>query len=96
MATHLSAVRARARELAPGVVIVPAPEGSPKKYAAVFPGVRRPVYFGARGYSDFVAHRDERRRAAYRARAEGARLADGTRAIDRYGSPAWLSYYLLW
>ena len=94
--THLSVVRARARELAPGVAIVPAPETSPKKYAAIFPGAQRPVYFGARGYSDYVEHRDERRRASYRARAAGARLADGTRAIDRYGSPAWLSYNLLW
>lgn len=93
---HLLAVRERARLLAPEAFIVDAPSTSPKKFAAIFPGAARPVYFGAKGYSDFLQHRDERRRASYRARAAGARLADGSRAIDRYGSPAWLSYNLLW
>lgn len=101
---HLMIVRARARALASepgnewfaGAAIVRAPDTSPKKYAAVIPGARTPVYFGARGYGDFVAHRDARRRASYRKRAEGQRLRDGRRAVDAKGSPAWLSYNLLW
>lgn len=101
---HLMIVRERARTLADepgnewfvGAVIVRAPDASPKKYVAVIPGARSPVYFGARGYGDFVGHRDARRRASYRKRAEGQRLRDGSRAIDAQGSPAWLSYNLLW
>jgi len=92
---HLEAVRARARELFPGMVVVPAMSAT-KKYAAVFPGVLRPVYFGQRGAEDYLSHGDEERRASYRARAEGQLRSDGRRAIDVIGSPAWLSYNLLW
>jgi len=100
--------RVAQRAAAYGLTVLPAAAVSPaaaraKKYVALVPvrlnGAsfeRRPVFFGAAGSEDFTVHGDEKKRAAYRARAEGQRLGDGTRAIDRVFSPAWLSYHLLW
>lgn len=92
-AAHAATVAARAALY--GIRAVPAPASTGKKYVAILPDGRR-SYFGQRGASDFLYHRDENRRASYRARAEGQRLRDGRRAIDVWGSPAWLSYWLLW
>lgn len=54
------------------------------------------VHFGSTGYEDFTQHKDPERRKAYRKRHEAIKLKDGTRAIDKIYSPAWLSYNILW
>lgn len=54
------------------------------------------VHFGARGYEDFTQHKDLERRENYRKRHSKILLKDGTRAIDKKFSPAWLSYNVLW
>lgn len=47
------------------------------------------VHFGQKGYEDFTAHGDEKRRENFRRRNKRW-------ATARVYSPAWLSYYLLW
>lgn len=85
-----------ARRAAPyGIVITPADAKTGKKYRAQLPD-GSVAFFGQHGAEDFIAHGDEKKRAAYRARAEGLRLSNGMRAIDSLWSPAWLSYNLLW
>lgn len=54
------------------------------------------IYFGARLMGDYLSHGDEKRRASYHARHSEIRLSDGSRAIDRIMSPAWLSWHILW
>ena len=54
------------------------------------------VYFGSKGYEDYTEHKDPVRREAYRKRHEGIKLKDGSRAVDKVYSPAWLSYNILW
>lgn len=54
------------------------------------------VYFGARGMEDYLDHNDPERRKAYRKRAGAQTLKDGTKAISKRESAAYLSYYLLW
>jgi hypothetical protein len=48
----------------------PAPRGSKKKYVVrAFDGQNeKTVYFGARGYEDYLTHGDEGRRANFKAR----------------------------
>lgn len=52
--------------------------------------------FGAKGMEDYLDHNDKERRKNFRARMSGIKLKDGTRAIDKKPSPAYLSYYILW
>lgn len=66
-----------------------------KKFMTTTPDGKT-VHFGAKGYQDFTEHKDPERRKAYRKRHEGIKLKDGTRAIDKKFSPAWLSYNILW
>ena len=47
------------------------------------------VHFGASGYADYTAHKDNERRKRFRTRNH--KWASATK-----WSPAWLSYYLLW
>lgn len=47
------------------------------------------IHFGQKGYEDFTAHNDEKRRDKFRSR-------NRKWATARVYSPAWLSYYLLW
>lgn len=91
---HLAAVRRRAERLGGIAEIHPSPIAG-KKYRAYLE-TGRTVDFGAKGYDDWLTHRDDARRANFRARMSGIRLKDGRRAIDVENSPAYLSYYLLW
>lgn len=60
------------------------------------------VHFGARGAKDYWVHKYDKNSNAdkirnnYRARHSKILLKDGTRAIDKKYSPAFLSFYLLW
>ena len=47
------------------------------------------VHFGAVGYADYTAHKDEERRKRFRVR-------NHKWSMSPKWSPAWLSYYLLW
>ena len=64
-----------------------------KKYTAVFlkdDGKEKKVSFGAKGYSDFTIHKDEKRKESYRSRhKKDLDTKDPTRA-------GFLSYYILW
>jgi hypothetical protein len=93
IAAHAATV---ARRAAPyGIYTEIAPEKTGKKYLARMPDGRH-AFFGQRGAEDYISHGNEARRARYRARAAGVIRKDGRRAIDVFGSPAWLSYWLLW
>jgi len=58
-----------------------------KKYMVLING--RVVNFGAMGYEDFTFHRDEKRREAFRRRNRRWESAP-------FGTPAWLSWHILW
>ncbi len=89
---RLAAARKLARKLG-----LPLPESSQrdgKKLYVVVDGVQ--VHFGARGYSDYLDHKDKDRRQRYRARARGALLADGSPAYMNKKQPAYYAYRILW
>ena len=52
--------------------------------------------FGAKGYQDYLDHKDNERRKNYRKRHSGIYTKEGKKAIGIKGSPAYLSYNLLW
>jgi hypothetical protein len=54
------------------------------------------IHFGSKNSVTFLDHGDEQKRAAYKARHSKILLKDGTRAIDKIYSPAWLSFFILW
>jgi hypothetical protein len=54
------------------------------------------VRFGARGYSDYTQHKDEKRRENFKARFGGIKQKDGSRAIDDIFSPAYWANKVLW
>ena len=54
------------------------------------------IHFGAKGYSDFIIHRDNRRRANYRQRHAGILNRFGVPSYKIHGTPAHASYYILW
>ena len=59
-----------------------------KKYMVKTPDGKM-VHFGAVGYADYTAHKDEERRKAFRKRNHKWSTANKW-------TPGWLSYYLLW
>ena len=71
-----------------------------KKFKLVYQG--KIIHFGNKGSKDFWIHKYDKNpnafkiRDAYRARHSKVLLKDGSRAIDKLYSPAFLSYYLLW
>jgi hypothetical protein len=88
----LAAARARARELG-----LPEPRSSQNprhKLYVVYNG--REIHFGARGYSDYLQHRDDDRRARYRIRHRAILLASGRPAYTDRNSPAYYSWHILW
>lgn len=66
-----------------------------KKWQTLTPN-GKVVHWGHPQMDDFTQHGDKERRKAYRKRAGGIRLKDGTRAIDKKWSPAWLAYHVTW
>lgn len=78
-----------------------------KKYSVYVKdnGDVRLIHFGDKRYEHYkdrigkfshLDHGDKQRRKNYRARHEGIKLSDGSRAIDNKSSPAYWSYKYLW
>ena len=65
-----------------------------KKLAVLYQG--KWIHFGAQGYDDFTEHRDEARRANYRARHGSIKLGDGRVARTVKTRPVFWSWELLW
>lgn len=89
---RLAAAQRLARKLG-----LPRPESSQrngKKLFVIYDGVA--IHFGARGYSDYLEHKDKERRNRYRLRARGALLANGTPAYLDRRQPAYYAYRILW
>lgn len=88
----LREAQARARELG-----LPTPHSSQKrgkKLYVVYEGVE--IHFGARGYEDYLIHKDEKRRENYRARHGAIKLANGRFAYRDPRQPAYYSWHILW
>lgn len=66
-----------------------------KKYVWINPDGKK-INFGAKGMSDYLEHKDKKRREAYIKRHSAIKTKNGKRAIDIKGSPSWLSLNLLW
>jgi hypothetical protein len=66
-----------------------------KKWMTIDPKGHR-VYWGDPNMQDYLEHGNKQRRLRYRQRHAGILLKDGTRAIDKKWSPAWLSYNVTW
>jgi len=56
----------------------------------------REICWGHPKMEDYTQHHDPIRRKNFRKRFSGIILKDGTRAIDKRYSPAWLAYYVTW
>lgn len=91
--SKLEKVRSKARKLGVKGKIEKS-QRKDKKFDLVINNKR--VSFGSRGMEDYLDHGDDKRRASFRARMSGIKLKDGTRAINKRNSPAYLSYNLLW
>jgi hypothetical protein len=66
-----------------------------KKWMTITPNGRI-VHWGCPYMEDYTQHHDKQRRKMYRSRHRGILLKDGSRAIDKKWSPAWLSYHVTW
>lgn len=66
-----------------------------KKFMTITPEGKT-IHFGQSGSQTFLDHKDRIRKEAYQKRHSAIKLKDGTRAIDKKYSPAWLSYNILW
>lgn len=65
-----------------------------KKYYVVYGG--KIINFGDSNMEDFTQHKDEKRRASYRARASGIKNKDGQLTYKLKTSSNYWSYWLLW
>jgi hypothetical protein len=54
------------------------------------------IHFGASGYQDYTTHKDEKRRANYRARHSKIKLKDGRLAYKVKTQASYWSYNLTW
>ena len=66
-----------------------------KKWMTITPTGKK-VHWGHPTMKDFTQHHDLKRRSNYRKRHAGIRLKNGSRAIDKKWSAAWLSYNATW
>lgn len=66
-----------------------------KKWMTITPQGKK-IHWGDAKMKDYTQHRSLKRRSNYRSRHRGIRRKDGSRAIDKKWSPAWLSYYVTW
>jgi len=66
-----------------------------KKWMTITPDGYK-VHWGSPVMQDYTQHHDKTRRMRYKQRHAGILLKNGTRAIDKLWSPAWLSYYVTW
>lgn len=86
--------KARAKARALGVTRLERSPVAGKKLRAFVDG--KAVDFGDASFEDFLTHGDSARRADYRRRHGAIRTKSGKRAVDIRGTPAWLSYNVLW
>ena len=90
--SKLNIVKRKAKAL--GATEAGISERKGKKYYVVYKGQK--IDFGAKGYSDFLEHRDKERRDRYRKRHKAILKKDGKPAyLDKF-SPSWWSYRILW
>ncbi len=68
---------------------------SDKKWTTKTPSGRI-VHWGHPTMKDYTQHHSKKRRSNYRKRHAGILLKDGSRAIDKKWSAAWLSYHVTW
>lgn len=68
---------------------------SDKKWMTKTP-LGRTVHWGHPTMQDYTQHHNKKRRSNYRKRHSGILLKNGSRAIDKKWSPAWLSYHVTW
>src|SRR4051812_25925508 len=66
-----------------------------KKWMTITPEGRK-VHWGDPHMKDYTQHHNKKRRSNYKKRHAGIRLKNGSRAIDKKWSPAWLSYHVTW
>jgi hypothetical protein len=66
-----------------------------KKLRVVTPNDKK-IDFGQKGASDYIQHKDKKRRNRYIARHSQIKKKDGTLAINDINSPAFWSLYILW
>lgn len=79
-----------------GTKVIYGPSSRPsKKWMTITPDGKK-VHWGDPNMQDYTQHHDKQRRKNYRTRHAGILLKDGSRAIDKKWSPAWLSYYVTW
>jgi hypothetical protein len=66
-----------------------------KKWMTVTPQGRL-VHWGSPTMKDYTQHHNKKRRSNYKKRHAGIKRKNGSRAIDKKWSPAWLAYYVTW
>lgn len=54
------------------------------------------IHFGLKGGSTFIDHKDKKKKEAYIARHSKIKLKDGSLAVNKILSSAWLSLNILW
>ncbi len=54
------------------------------------------IHFGQQGYEDYLDHGDDKRRAAYRARATKIKDGSGNLTVNDKHSPNYYAVRLLW
>jgi hypothetical protein len=68
---------------------------SDKKWMTKTPNGKT-VHWGHPTMKDFTQHKSKKRRSNYRKRHAGILLKNGSRAIDKKFSAAWLAYHVTW
>jgi len=66
-----------------------------KKWMTITP-LGKKIHWGDPHMQDYTQHHNKKRRSNYKKRHAGIRLKNGSRAIDKKWSPAWLSYHVTW
>lgn len=69
--------------------------GNKKKLALILPSGRK-VQFGQKGSNTYLEGASQQKRDAYKARHSKIILKDGTKAINKKNSPAYLADRILW
>jgi len=68
---------------------------SGKKWMTITPKGKT-VHWGHPTMKDYTQHKSKKRKSNYKKRHSGILLKNGSRAIDKKWSPAWLSYHVTW
>jgi peptidase E len=94
MSNLIDKVKKRLKELNIKYDYVSLSDRPDKKIKIVIDG--RIIHFGAKNSISFLEGASKRKRDSYIARHSKIMLKDGTRAIDKLYSPAWMSKNILW